>query len=94
METFFKNASQREIVIKWKGETANRLESLMRHLQQQAENHCKFWKTNREVLAKIDKMKETHRRLIVDQVKHLASQLEKGELSNEQLEERFELKWN
>ena len=94
MDEFFKNNPQREIVVKWKGDTANRLDNLMRQLKQKAENHCKFWKTNREDLAKIDEMKETHRTLILDQVKLLASQLEKGKLSDKQLDEQFNMKWS
>lgn len=94
METLFKDSPQREVVIKWKGGTTKRLDDLIRQLQQQADNRCKFRKTNREDLAKIDEMKETHHRLILDQVKHLACEFEKGVLNDEELEESFNVKWN
>ena len=94
LKTFFQESSKREIIAKWKGETEIRLNNLHRQLKTHAENLCKQLVTSRQALAKVDKMKDSHRVKIVEHVKELVSQLEKRRLTDKQLELRFNEKWD
>ena len=56
-------------------------------LKEHAENHCKLLKANQNTLAKVDKMKEHYTNMILNDVKLVASQLDK------ELERRFNVHW-
>ena len=95
MEKYFEESSERDIIAKWKSDTELRLSSLRTQLKTHAESHCKQLATSRKALAKVDEMKVSHRRRIVEHVKELASQLEQGiqRLSDEELEQKFNVQW-
>ena len=93
MSSFIKKRAQQEIIIKWEGEMETRLVSLQKQLMQQAKDHCKFWKSNREALAKVESIKVTYREFILNHVKRLASELERGKLNDKQLEQKFNELW-
>ena len=94
LKKFFEESSKREIIAKWKSETEIRLHNLHRQLKTHAENLCKQLATSRQALAKVGKMKDSHREKIVEHVKVLVSQLEKGRLNDTQLKRRFNEKWD
>ena len=93
LETWFEESPEREIVSKWKSGTEIRLRNLCTQLQTRAESHCKQIITSRQALAKIDEMKVSHRRRMMEHVKLLASQLEQRTLNDEELEQRFNEQW-
>ena len=95
MEKYFEDSSEREIIAKWKADTEFRLSSLHTQLQTHAESHCKQLATSLKACAKLDEMKVSHRRRILEHVKELVSQLELGvqRLDDEELEQKFNLQW-
>ena len=93
METYFEEKREKEIIAQWKHETERRLDNLRDKLKGQAESHCKQIFASKKALARVTLMKETCRVTIREHVTQLASQLERGRLSDKQLQRLFDDQW-
>ena len=93
MKKFFEEDKQREILAQWQLRTEKRLGDVRIEQETDARRQCSELIRGRQVLATADSMKETRQNEVQSLVKALVSNLEKGQLNEEQLEELYEEKW-
>ena len=93
MEKFFQEDKQRHILIQWKGHTEGRLFRLKEERQSHGKQYCESIISGRQAVGKAAGMKQKYRDMVRREVKQLASKQE-GELSEDELNEKFEIEWN
>ena len=95
VKIFFKEHAEREILINWQVETEKQLEYLHDELSVRAQQHCEQIWNSKKAKKKVDKIKWSHRSVILVKVKELISHLDKEEkiLSKYELKVKFEEQW-
>ena len=90
---YFEDSTEQEIISKWKFDTETKIKALKEQLQKKGSDLC-FQLYNYEKSCDIvDQKKEGLRKVVLDLVQQLASQFEKGTLSDKDLEETFDENW-
>ena len=93
MNKFFEEDDQHDILAQWKAQTEVRMVELKVEREALTKHHCKSFINSRLVRAKAEGMKHEYRDKLLHQVKVIASNMEKGELSEAELEQKFEENW-
>ncbi len=93
MKKFFEESEQRETVAQWQRRTEKRLEDVKIEHETDARHQCTALISGRQALANADSMKQGRQDELLVLVKALASNLEKGQLKDKELEDLYEEKW-
>ena len=93
MNTHFEESTAQEIIVKWKVDIASDLKHLKKELERHASDKCDQLFNARNSRAKADSKIESLGSEIMEHVQQVASTLEKGELSEKELEKKFEESW-
>ena len=93
MNTHFEESKEQETIVKWKNHIADDLKLLKKKLERHAFNTCDQLFNARRSRARADSRIESLSSEIMEHVQQVASTLERGRLSEEQLKERFEESW-
>jgi len=93
MKKFFESNEQQEILAQWQRRTELRLDELRKEHETDATEQCKVRINAQKALAEANTLKGSSRDNLLLLVKKLVSNLEKGQLSEEELDEVYEQHW-
>ena len=93
MKEYFRTSGNKEIIKQWEVRTTERLKDLQRQLKVHAEEHCEQLFKSQKALDDVKAKNNDHRAKIVERVKQMASQLEKRQLNDQELEQMFDDEW-
>ena len=93
MDTYFDESPEQETVVKWRVDIEYNLNELKKKLEGHANNACDNLFMSRNSRAKADLKIKSLRLEILEHVQCVASGLERGSLSEEELERKFQECW-
>ncbi|XP_072553859.1 interferon-induced very large GTPase 1-like isoform X2 [Paramormyrops kingsleyae] len=93
IEEHFKEDKHAEILIKWKGNVENRLESLKNELIEETHKQCKMLMEIKKSMTVLDQKKSHYEKNLMQKRKTMATSLKDKRLSDKQVEEAFNSVW-
>ncbi|XP_072554120.1 interferon-induced very large GTPase 1-like [Paramormyrops kingsleyae] len=93
IEAHFKDDKQAEILIKWKGNVENRLESLKNELIEETQKQCKMLIEVKRSMSELDQKKSLYEKNLMQKSKTMATSLKDKRLTDKQVEEEFSSLW-
>ena len=93
MKEFFEEDEQRDILAQWQGRTEKRIDEVRIEQETDAKHQCNVLISARQSREKADTMKQTQRDELLSLVRNLASQQERGQLNDKDLEQLYEETW-
>ncbi|XP_048825994.1 interferon-induced very large GTPase 1-like [Brienomyrus brachyistius] len=92
-EAHFKEEKHAEILIKWKENVKNRLESLKNELIEETLKQCKMLTENKRSMSELDRKKSHYEKNLMKESKKMATSLKDKRLTDKQVEEEFSSLW-
>uniref|UniRef100_A0A3B3S9J3 VLIG-type G domain-containing protein n=1 Tax=Paramormyrops kingsleyae TaxID=1676925 RepID=A0A3B3S9J3_9TELE len=93
IETHFKEDKHAEILIKWKGNVENRLESLKNELIEKTLKQCKILIENKRSMTELEQKKSHYEKNLMQKSKTMATSLKDKRLTDEEVEKEFSSLW-
>ncbi|XP_072553862.1 interferon-induced very large GTPase 1-like [Paramormyrops kingsleyae] len=93
IEAYFKDDKHAEILINWKGNVENRLESLKNELIEETHKQCKMLIEIKRHKSELDQKKCEYEANLMQKSKSLATSLKDKRLTDKQVEEAFSSLW-
>ncbi|XP_072553863.1 interferon-induced very large GTPase 1-like [Paramormyrops kingsleyae] len=93
VEAHFKEDKHAEMLIKWKGNVENRLESLKNELIEETHKQCKMLTEVKRGMSELDQKKSLYEKNLMQKSKTMATSLKDKRLTDKQVEEAFNSLW-
>ncbi|XP_048827594.1 interferon-induced very large GTPase 1-like [Brienomyrus brachyistius] len=93
IEAHFKDDKHAEILIKWKGNVENRLDTLKKELIEKTLKQCKMLIENKRSMTELEQKKSHYEKNLMQKSKTMATSLKDKRLTDKQVEEEFSSLW-